>query len=103
MLSALDLSTILIIATFEKTSRMSAPDLKKELHEQIDALDNTHLEEVYGLVLNYLESAEASSAWTKLSLAQQEGITKAIHQLDAGNAIPHNAVMESIAKRYKKP
>ena len=81
---------------------MSATDLKRELHNQIDALSNKHLEEVYGLIANYLENEEATSDWTKLSLAQKEGIIDAIQQIDEGNKVPHNVVMERISKRYKK-
>jgi predicted transcriptional regulator len=81
---------------------MSTTDFKRELHEQIDALDHKHLEEVYGLVLNYLESTEATSDWSTLSLAQKEGIFEAIREMDQGNKVPHNVVMESISKRYKR-
>ena len=55
---------------------MTTSELKLRLFRQIDGLEKSKLEEVYGVVTNYLNGQKDISDWDKLSDNQRHGIPK---------------------------
>ena len=79
---------------------MTVSDLKLKLFRQIDTLDKSKLEEIYGILINYLNGQNDISEWGKLSDNQKSGILDAIGELEAGNGIPNNIVLDKFRKKY---
>ena len=57
---------------------MTVSELKLRLFRQIDNLDKSKLEELYGVVTNYINSKKDLSEWDKLSDFQKRGLLDAI-------------------------
>lgn len=79
---------------------MNASDLKLEIFRQIDSLDKDRLEEIYGVLVNFLQSKNDLEDWEKLTKEQQQGITNAIEEIDNDKGIAHQSVMDHIRKKY---
>lgn len=79
---------------------MNIAELKLEVFRKIDSLDKKKLEEIYGILMNYLNSNDDSDEWEKLSEEQQKGIIESIYDLEKDHGIPHNKVMEKYRKKY---
>ncbi|WP_075590628.1 hypothetical protein [Labilibacter marinus] len=77
---------------------MNAAELKLMIFRQVDTLDNSSLEDIYGLLSNYINGQKDTSDWKLLSETQKKGIYKAIDELDEGQHI----LNEDIIKKYKK-
>ena len=63
-------------------------------------MEKNRLEEVYGLVMNYLNGQKDISDWDKLTEEQKQGIVDAIDEIDSGKGILHEKVMSKIHKKY---
>jgi predicted transcriptional regulator len=74
---------------------MSSAELKMDLFRKLDALEGSRLKEVYGILINFINSE--NNDWDELSEAQKNGILKGIQELDAGKGIPH----EDVIRKYK--
>jgi len=79
---------------------MTVSDLKLKLFRQIDTLDKSKLEEIYGVLINYLNGQNDISEWGKLSDNQKSGIFDAIDELEAGKGIPNRVVLDKFRKKY---
>jgi len=79
---------------------MTVSDLKLKLFRQIDTLDKSKLEEIYGVLINYLNGQNDISEWGKLSDNQKSGIFDAIDELDAGKGIPNKVVLDKFRMKY---
>ena len=79
---------------------MTTSDLKLRLFRQIDALDKSKLEELYGVLINYLNGQKDLSDWEKLSDNQKLGILDAIDEIDSGMGISNKVVLEKFRKKY---
>jgi hypothetical protein len=79
---------------------MTVSDLKLKIFRQIDSLDKNRLEELYGVLTNFINGHNDLNDWDKLTEVQQQGIVDAIVELDSGKGIPHEIVMEDIRKKY---
>jgi hypothetical protein len=79
---------------------MTTSELKLRLFRQIDSLEKNKLEEVYGVVTNYINGHKDLSDWDKLSDNQRHGILEAIEEIKAGKGISHKAVMDKFRKKY---
>ena len=79
---------------------MTVSDLKLKLFRQIDSLEQGRLEELYGVILNYLNGKKDMNDWNELTEEQKKGIEDAIDEIDAGSGIPHATVMANIRKKY---
>ena len=71
---------------------MTTSDLKLRLFRQIDALDKSKLEELYGVLINYLNGQQDLSDWEKLSESQKLGILAAIDEIESGKGISNKVV-----------
>lgn len=79
---------------------MTVSELKLKIFRQIDALDESRLEELHGILINYMNGQNEVGDWEKLSDSQKEGIYHAIDEIDAGKGIPHEHVIAEIRKKY---
>jgi hypothetical protein len=79
---------------------MTVAELKLKIFRQVDSLEKSRLEELYGVMLNYINSQKDLDDWTKLSTEQQQGIIDAIEEIDAGKGIPHETVMTNIRRKF---
>ena len=79
---------------------MTASDLKLKIFRQIDSLERNRLEEIYGVLMNYINGHKDIHDWEKLSEEQKQGIIEAIDEIDSGKGIPHQKVMAKIRKKY---
>lgn len=79
---------------------MTVSDLKLKLSRQIDALEKNKLEEIYGVLINYLNGQKDISEWEKLSENQKNGICNAIDEIGTGKGIPNKAVLDKFRKKY---
>ena len=79
---------------------MTVSDLKLKIFRQIDSLEKNRLEELYGLLLNYINGKKDISDWERFTPAQKKGLMDAIDQLDSGKGIPHKDVIDKLRKKY---
>jgi hypothetical protein len=79
---------------------MTVSDLKLKLFRQIDALEKSKLEEIYGVLINYINGQKDISEWEKLSENQKHGIFNAIDEIEAGKGIPNKVVLDKFRKKY---
>ena len=80
---------------------MTASDLKLRIFRQIDALEQNKLEELYGVLLNYINSQKDVADWEMLSEYQKSGVYDAIQEIEAGEGIPNHIVFEKLQAKYK--
>lgn len=79
---------------------MTISDLKLKLFRQIDALEKNKLEEIYGVLINYINGQKDISEWKILSENQKKGILNAIDEIDSGKGIPNKVVIDKFRKKY---
>jgi hypothetical protein len=79
---------------------MTFSELKLRLFRQIDTLDKNKLEEVYGVLTNYINGQKDISDWDKLSDNQRHGILNAIEEVETGKGIPNKVVLDKFRKKY---
>jgi hypothetical protein len=79
---------------------MTVSELKLRLFRQIDTLDRSKLEEVYGVLTNYINGQKDVSEWDKLSDNQRHGILKAAEEIEEGKGISNRVVIDKFRKKY---
>lgn len=79
---------------------MTVSDLKLKIFRQIDSLEKGRLEEIYGLLLNYLNSKKDITDWEKLSETQKKGLFDAIDEIESGKGKSNKAVLERFREKY---
>ena len=79
---------------------MTVSELKLRLFQQIDTLDKSKLEEVYGVLTNYINGQKDISDWSKLSDIQRLGILDAVEEVEAGKGISNNVILDKYRKKY---
>ena len=79
---------------------MTVSELKLRLFRQIDTLDKTKLEGVYGVLTNYINGQKDILEWDKLSDNQRQGILNAIEEIESGKGIPNKVVLYKSRKKY---
>jgi hypothetical protein len=79
---------------------MTASDLKLKIFRQIDSLEKNRLEELYGVLINYINEKKDISDWDKLTEEQKQGIFDAIEEIDLGKGISNEKVMSKIHRKY---
>jgi len=79
---------------------MTVSDLKLKIFRQIDSLEKGRLEEIYGFLLNYLNSKKDITDWEKLSETQKKGLFDAIDEIESGKGKSNKAVLDRFRKKY---
>ncbi len=63
-------------------------------------LNKSNLEDIYGLLLNYINEQQDSSDWDLLSENQKNGIYKAINEINDGKHLLNEDVLEKYKSKY---
>ncbi len=79
---------------------MTASDLKLKIFRQIDSLERNRLEELYGVILNFINEKKDIDDWERLTEEQKQGIVDAIEEIEMGKGIPNEKVMSKIRRKY---
>jgi hypothetical protein len=79
---------------------MTTSDLKLKIFRQIDSLEKNRLEELYGVLMNFINGQKDTGDWEKLSGEQKQGIIDAIEEIDSGKGISNEKVMGKIRREY---
>lgn len=79
---------------------MTETELKIKIIQQIDTLKDDRLIELYGVVTNFINSADNSEEWDALTIAQKNGLEYGIAELNEGKEIEYSVVMEEMKKKY---
>jgi len=79
---------------------MITTELKQELIRKLDNLEESQMEELYGLVVNWLNGKKEVEEWALLTEPQKKGIIDAIEEIDAGHGQAHADVVNEMRKKY---
>jgi hypothetical protein len=79
---------------------MSTAELKLKLFREIDTLEKSKLEEIYGLVLNFINKDNDTEEWNTLTKTQQKGLLNALEEMNSSDGIDHKKVMEKYKNKY---
>lgn len=79
---------------------MDASELKLKIFKEIDSLEESKLQEVYGLLQNFVRGEKDLDEWDDLNIAQQQGILDTIEDLNDGKGILHESVIAKYRKKY---
>lgn len=78
---------------------MNTAELKLKLFQEIDTLEKSKLEEIYDLVLNFINKDNDTEEWNILTSTQQKGLLDAIEEMNSSEGIDHKKVIEKHKKR----
>ena len=81
---------------------MTTSDIKLRLFRQIDSLEKSKLEELYGVVVNFINGQKELTDWDTLTESQKSGIFDALEEIENGNGIPHQDVMSKYRNKYSR-
>ena len=79
---------------------MDTSELKLQLFRQIDGLDKNKLNELSGIVLNFIHGHYGMEDWENLSEIEKQGIMDSIKELDSGGGVPHETVMQKAKNKF---
>ena len=79
---------------------MNTAELKLKLFREIDILEKSKLEQVYGLFVNFINEEIDTEEWKSLSKIQQKGLLDAIDEMDSSEGIEHKTIIEKYKKKY---
>ena len=79
---------------------MDASELKLRIIEEIDSLESSKLEKVYGYLQNIIHGDKDLREWETLSVIQKRGIREAITELDKEGGIVHEKVISKYRKKH---
>ncbi len=79
---------------------MNSAEIKIDLFRKVDSLKGESLKEVYGLLLNYMNSINNLNEWDELTKEQKDAIKLGLNQLDNGQAREHNSVITDFRNKY---
>jgi len=81
---------------------MTTSDIKLRLFRQIDSLEKSKLEELYGVVVNFINGQKELTDWDTLTESQKSGIFDALEEIENGKGIPHQDVMSKYRNKYSR-
>ena len=79
---------------------MNASELKLMIFRQIDSLEESKLEDFYGVLLNYVNGQNDLKDWLKLTEEQKQGIMEGLFEIDSGKGLPHEEIVAKYRKMY---
>lgn len=79
---------------------MTTSEIKQKISQEIDALDNSTLEQIYQLLLNFLNKDNSTEHWNSLSQMQQDGLLDAIEEMNSSDGIDHKTIIEKFKNKY---
>lgn len=91
---------MIFFCKFDKNIDMNTAELKLKLFREIDILEKSKLEQVYGLFVNFINEEVDTEEWKSLSKVQQKGLLDAIDEMDSSEGIEHKTIIEKYKKKY---
>lgn len=79
---------------------MNASEIKLDLFRKLDSLKENRLEEIYGKLINLINSNSEINDWDNLTIKQKEAIHEGVKELDNGKGRNHKKIMSDLRKRY---
>jgi hypothetical protein len=79
---------------------MTVADLKLKIFREVDSLEKSRLEELYGVIINFLNGQKDIGDWDKLTEEQKRGIGEAIDEIDKGAGVSHEKLMAKMRKKF---
>ena len=79
---------------------MNTAEIKLDLHKKIDNAAKKQLEEMYGLIVNYLNGQKSIEEWDTLSDDQKDAINEGLEQAEAGLDEPVSEVTKRLRNKY---
>ena len=79
---------------------MNVSELKLKIFREIDSLEKSRLQEVYGYLQNLIRGGQDLDEWNALSSQQQQGILEAIKELNDGKGVVHEDVISKYRKKF---
>ncbi len=79
---------------------MTTSDIKLKLFRQIDSLEKSKLEELYGIVANFINSQKELTDWDNLTESQISGILDAAEEIEKRKGIAHKNIMSQVRQKY---
>ena len=77
---------------------MNTIDLKSDLHNLIDKINDTHVLNALKTILS--KQVEDADWWDELPDSVRESILEGLGQSEAGNTIEHEIVMREVKEKY---
>jgi hypothetical protein len=81
---------------------MTTSDIKLRIFRQIDSLEKSKLEELYGVVVNFINGQKELTDWDSLTETQRNGIFEALEEIETGKGISHQAIISKYRKKYSR-
>jgi hypothetical protein len=81
---------------------MTTSDIKLRLFRQIDSLEKSKLEELYGVVVNFINGQKELTDWDTLTESQKSGIIDALEEIEEGKGISHQDVVSKYRNKYSR-
>ena len=81
---------------------MTTSDIKLRLFRQIDSLEKSKLEELYGVVVNFINGQKELTDWDTLTESQKTGIIDALEEIEEGKGISHQDVVSKYRNKYSR-
>lgn len=79
---------------------MTTSEIKKKISEEIDILDKSTLEQVYHLLLKFLNKEATTDNWNSLSQKQQSSLLEAIDEMNSSNGLDHKTIIDKFKNKY---
>ena len=79
---------------------MNTSELKLKIFRQVDSLENARLQDLYGILTNFINGNKEISDWNNLTDDQKLGIDAAIKEIDAGKGLSNVQVISKYRKKY---
>lgn len=79
---------------------MSTAELKLKLFREIDTLEESKLEQVYGILLDFINNESNTEEWHSLSKTKQKGLIDAIDEMNSSEGIDHKSILDKYKQKY---
>lgn len=79
---------------------MNTTELKLKLHREIETLEKSKLEHIYGLVQNLINQDDSIEEWNDLTKTQQKGLLSAIDEMNSSEGMDHQKIMDKYKNKY---
>ena len=79
---------------------MNTAELKLKLFREIDTLDKSKLEQVYGVLLNFMNKNNNEEDWNSLSNAQKNGLLDAVNEMSNSDGIDNDMLLKKYTDKY---
>lgn len=79
---------------------MNTAELKLKLYREIETLEKSKLEHIYGVVQNLINQDDSTEEWNELTTTQQKGLLNAIDEMNSSEGMDHQKIMDKYKNKY---